>query len=109
MKELALVAPKHTLRNDVSSLDEVDTMVKWLLSVRFLIRLTDIVGVQNFAGAEVIESSHTTTSLLYYGRNEVNDYVTRFIEGKGFPQPFTSINQLTVSFEDEDDLIDALM
>ena len=109
MAELALVAPKHTLRNDAAPLDGVDAMVKWLLSVGFLIRLTDIVGVQNFARDADIESSHTTMSLLYYGKDEVDDYVTRFVEGKGIPQSFTSTNQLTVSFEDEDDLIHALM
>ena len=62
-------------------------------------------GVLNFAGDTSIDIQKTTSSLRRYGKMKVDNYVTRFVEGEGIPQSFTSTNQLTLSFEDDDDLI----
>ena len=104
------MAPTKTLRNDLSPLDGVDIIVRWMLNMKFLTpRVINSGGVQTFEGGALIESSQTTTSLLSYGKGEVNEYVKRFVDGKGIPQSFTSTNQLTLSFEDEEDLIYEIM
>ncbi len=105
LSNLELVTPKKASRNDLSPLDGVDAIVRWMLNFGVFTRRTEGGGVHNFAGTAVIESSQTTSSLLRYGKGELMDYVTRFVEGNGIPQSFTSTNQLNLSFEDDDDLI----
>lgn len=101
------MAPNRATRCDLSPLDRVDEIVKWMLIMKFFIPNPQSggSGVVTFAGDAAVDIQKTISSLKSYGGNELKNYVTRFVEGGGIPQSFTSTNQLTLSFEDDDDMI----
>jgi hypothetical protein len=101
------VAQNRAARSELAPTDGVDEIVKWMLGVKFFTpnHQSGGSGVLSFASDAAVDIQKTISSLKSYGSNEVENYVTRFVEGGGIPQPFTSTNQLTLSFEDDDDLI----
>ena len=107
LSNLNIASRTSVERTYIPQTEGVEEIVQWLLMENFMVPCGDNLKVLTLDGKSSIDTIKTVSKLKDYGKKEIEKYVTKFVDGGGIPQSFSSINQLAISFEDDDNLITA--